>query len=135
MAEIAIPLKMELTSEPATNEKTLTEKKIKEIIHKTRSEELVISLCGLKLHSDAITEDESDKEKVVILMYDGVSPSRYLQLFKMYHNNRKDNTGTGEPIEADLKKARPKVMLSLEAIPVLELMVSDELGKKGLKIT
>jgi len=88
-----------------------------------------------KLHADAITEDETDKEKVTTLMYDGIAPSRYLQLFKMYNKKRKDGTGTGEAIEADLKKAKPNTTLSLEAIPVLELTVSNQLEKKGLKIT
>ncbi|HEX3935641.1 MAG TPA: deaminase, partial [Puia sp.] len=85
-----------------------------------------------KLHADAITENENDKEKVTILMYDGIAPSRYLQLFKMYNHKRKD--GTGEAIEPDLKTAKPKTTLSLEAIPVLELTVSKQLEKKGLKI-
>jgi deoxycytidylate deaminase len=89
----------------------------------------------IKLHSDAITEDETDQDKVTILMYDGISPSRYLQLFKMYHHKRKENSGSGEAIEPDLRKAKPKVTLSLEAIPVLELKVSEQLEKKGLKIT
>jgi hypothetical protein len=85
-----------------------------------------------KLHYDAITEDEKDTAKVTILMYDGVAPSKYMQLFKMHHNTRKNDKGTGEAIEADLKKVRPKVTLSLEAIPVLELKVAEQLEKKGL---
>ena len=50
-------------------------------------------------------------------MYDGVSPSRYLQLFKMFNIPRKDGKGSGDQIEQDLKTARPKLMPSLEAIP------------------
>jgi len=87
-----------------------------------------------KLHADAITEDESDKQKVTILMYDGIAPSRYLQLFKMYNHKRKDSSGTGDPIEPNLKTAKPKTTLSLEAIPVLEMTVSEQLKRKGLEI-
>ncbi len=88
----------------------------------------------IKLHSDAITEDEKDDGKVKILMYDGVAPEKYLQLFKMYHHKRKEENGSGDAVEPNLKSARPKVTLSLEAIPVLELKVSEQLEKKGLKI-
>ena len=87
-----------------------------------------------KLHADAITENEKDPEKVNILMYDGIAPSRYLQLFKMYNSKRKDPSGSGDPIEPNLKKAKPKTTLSLEAIPVLEAEVSKQLVKKGLKL-
>ena len=88
-----------------------------------------------KLHADAITENEKDTSKVNILMYDGIAPSRYLQLFKMYNNKRKDSKGSGEQIEPNLKTAKPKITLSLEAIPVLEATVSSQLEKKGLKLT
>jgi deoxycytidylate deaminase len=85
-----------------------------------------------KLHSDAITENESETDKVVILMYDGVSPARYMQLFKMTPNVRKGSSG--EQIDYNLKDVKPKSTLSLEAIPVLELKVAGELKKKGLEI-
>lgn len=86
----------------------------------------------IKLHSDAITEKEGDQNKVTILMYDGVAPSRYMDLFKMKPNSRKE--GPGEIKHYDLKTVKPKTTLSLEAIPVLELAVAKELDKKGLKI-
>jgi len=89
---------------------------------------------SIKLHNDAISEDEREKEKVLILMYDGVSPSKYLQLFRTFKMPRKDTKGSGEPIQYDLKKVRPKAMPSLEAIPILEFKVSELLKKKGLEI-
>jgi deoxycytidylate deaminase len=87
-----------------------------------------------KLHADAITENEKDKEKVMILMYDGIAPSRYLQLFKMYNHKRKEADGSGNPVEPNLKTAKPKTTLSLEAIPVLEMTVAEQLKRKGLEI-
>jgi deoxycytidylate deaminase len=86
----------------------------------------------IKLHSDAITETEGQTDKVVILMYDGVAPSRYMDLFKMESNSRKESKG--EIKSYDLKTVKPKATLSLEAIPVLESKVTKELDKKGLKI-
>lgn len=86
-----------------------------------------------KLHYDAITEKEEDSEKVVILMYDGVAPERFMELFKMTPNSRK--LSTGKKIIHDLKLAQPKTTLSLEAIPVLETKVVDELSKKGLLLS
>lgn len=43
-----------------------------------------------KLHSDAITEREADKEKVRILPFDGVAPSRFLKFFSAQDEGRKD---------------------------------------------
>lgn len=86
----------------------------------------------IKLHSDAITEKEGDSKKVTILMYDGVAPARYMELFKMKPNSRK--VGHGEIKHYDLHTVKPKTTLSLEAIPVLELAIAKELDKKGLKI-
>lgn len=82
-----------------------------------------------KLHDDAITESETDTQKVRILPYDGVAPTRYLTLFRMRPDSRKAN---GKMIIADLKKAPPKFDKSLEALPVLEAVVVTELGKKKL---
>lgn len=38
---------------------------------------------ALKLHGDAISENETDESKVRLLPFDGVAPGRYLDLFKM----------------------------------------------------
>jgi deoxycytidylate deaminase len=86
-----------------------------------------------KLHSDAITENENESDKkVVILMYDGVAPLRYMELFKMTGNSRKNSDG--EHLVHNFRDVKPKTTLSLEAIPVLEFKVASELRKKGLEI-
>lgn len=69
------------------------------------------------LHSDSITEDENDKSKVRILLYDGVAPSRYIQLFKL-GKDRKDTTGS--LVKREMKKASPKYTESIEALYTLE---------------
>jgi deoxycytidylate deaminase len=84
---------------------------------------------ALKLHDDAITESESEKELVRILMYDGVSPRRYLDFFKMNDKKRKQN---GVKISSPAKDAKPKNTLSLRAIPFLEKQVTEDLAIKKL---
>lgn len=86
----------------------------------------------IKLHHDAITEKENHVDKVVILMYDGVSPNRYFDLFKMIPNSRK--APTGELLKYDVKNVKPKSTNSLESIPVLESFVSKTLTEKGFTI-
>jgi deoxycytidylate deaminase len=90
---------------------------------------------AVKLHSDALTEDEDSKEKVKILMYDGVSPNRYLSLFKLSVAPRK-NKGVGTMIKPEKNTAKPKETKSLEAIETLESAVTkslearlDQMGK------
>ncbi len=85
---------------------------------------------GTLLHNDSITEDESDKTKVQILLYDGVAPSRFLD-FYIQKNERKDDTN-GKLIKIDLGTVKPRHRLSLQAIPVLENQAIDSLKKIGI---
>lgn len=84
---------------------------------------------ALKLHYDSITEDETDTTKLKILVFDGVSPRRYLELFKMSGNFRKAD---GKKIVVEKRTAVPKITLSLQAIPILEKEVIKELKNKKL---
>jgi deoxycytidylate deaminase len=83
-----------------------------------------------KLHGDAMTEIESDKDKVRLIPYDGVAPSRYLSLFKMKTNSRKDSNG--KLIRIVVAKAEPRLEKSLEALPALEALVVKSLEDKNL---
>ncbi len=85
-----------------------------------------------KLHFDAITEIEDTTGKVIIIMYDGVAPSRYMELFKMAPDSRKQEDGKKR--KYNLQHVKPKSTLSLEAIPVLESEIVKELEKRGLKL-
>jgi len=51
-----------------------------------------VKSLSMKLHGDALSEDEKDKGKVKILMYDGVAPRRYLEFFSK-QRDRKDKKG------------------------------------------
>ena len=74
-----------------------------------------------KLHSDAITEKETETEKVRILIFDGVAPTRYQKLFKMKPDSRKNSKG--QRYKVDRKNARPLYEVSLESLPALEAII------------
>jgi deoxycytidylate deaminase len=82
-----------------------------------------------KLHDDAITEEETDKDKLRILPYDGVAPSRYLKLFRVPIESRKEG---GKMVRIDARTASPRFDKTIEALPTLEALVVDELKKKRL---
>lgn len=84
---------------------------------------------AIKLHSDSISEDESKTDKVRILMYDGVSPNRYLEFFKMIPNSRKLD---GKKISEPKRTSLPKNTLSLQAIPILEKNVTESLKDRNI---
>jgi deoxycytidylate deaminase len=84
---------------------------------------------AIKLHDDAITEDESDNKLVRLLPYEGVAPTRYLSIFKMLPNSRKSN---GKLIQIASKNSRPRAEKSLQSMPELESMVVKSLVERGL---
>ncbi len=84
---------------------------------------------ALKLHNDSIAENESDTDKLRILMFDGISPKRYLDFFKMVPNSRKTD---GVKRKWDKKKIYPKKTLSLQAIPILEKEIIKDLQAKQM---
>ncbi|MBI5235683.1 MAG: deoxycytidylate deaminase [Deltaproteobacteria bacterium] len=86
-----------------------------------------------KLHEDAITaiaDMESEVKKVRILSFDGVAPSRYLKMFRMKTDSRKDVDG--KLITIDRKRATPMYEVSLESLPALEAIVVNHLAAKNL---
>ncbi|MBO9688012.1 anti-phage dCTP deaminase [Roseateles chitosanitabidus] len=82
-----------------------------------------------KLHGDAMTESEQTSDKVRLIPYDGVAPTRYLSLFKMKPNSRKKD-GRVVRIAPDI--ATPKLEKSLEALPALEGLVIESLRRRSL---
>lgn len=78
-------------------------------------EPYVKSLC-LTLHEDAMTENESSENKVKLLIFDGISPNKYLTFFTNFAP-RKNN---GRLIKQDFKIAKPKTSKSLQALSTLE---------------
>jgi deoxycytidylate deaminase len=84
---------------------------------------------AIKLHSDAISESETDVTKVRILPYDGVAPNKYLKLFREVPGARKEN---GKLIKVNPKDAYPRFDNSLESLPALEALVVRSLEEKEL---
>ena len=82
-----------------------------------------------KLHDDAITEEESDKDRVRILPYDGVSPTRYLKLFRVPKDERKVS---GKLRRVNPKDASPRFDKTLESLPTLEAVIVKGLQQKKL---
>lgn len=85
---------------------------------------------ALKLHDDSITENSNENKKTKILMYDGVAPSRFMDLFKMTDGLKRKKDGI--IIAQKRKTARPRNSLSLDAIPFLEHKATKELKSLDL---
>jgi len=84
---------------------------------------------AIKLHGDAISERETDVEKVRLLPFDGVAPGRYLDLFKVRPDTRKSN---GLMIKISPKEAMPRLEKSMQAFPELEGLVVQSLARHQL---
>jgi deoxycytidylate deaminase len=81
---------------------------------------------AIKLHKDAITENEQESGKVKILPYSGVSPSKYLAFFTSMGDNRKTKYD-GKIIKTDTKSAMPVLRESTEGFPTRESIVVGRL--------
>lgn len=78
-------------------------------------EPYVKSLC-LTLHEDTMTERDDINDKVKLLIFDGISPNRYLSFFTNFAERKRD----GILVKRDLKIAQPKTRKSLQALSTLE---------------
>jgi len=90
-------------------------------------EPYVKSLCST-LHNDAITEDENEKNKVKILIYNGVSPKRYLSFFSM--NSKRKEKGLVKSIEKNI--ISPRNRIPLQALNTLELEAIKSISQSGI---
>lgn len=79
---------------------------------------------ALKLHDDSITDNEKDTTKLRLLMFEGVSPKRYLDFFKMSAQRKSKD---GKKIDIHKNLVYPKKTLSLQSIPKLEKEVTANL--------
>jgi deoxycytidylate deaminase len=84
---------------------------------------------AIKLHGDAMTESEDSSDKVRLIPFDGVAPTRYLSLFRMKQDSRKFG---GKIIRVSPENGRPVQPKSLEALPALEGLVVKSLLKKNV---
>ena len=84
---------------------------------------------AIKLHGDAMTEDGHGTDKVKLIPYDGVAPTRYLSLFRMKPDSRKRQ---GRVALVAPHVAAPKLEKSLAALPALEALVTRSLRHRSL---
>lgn len=84
---------------------------------------------AIRLHGDAMTESEDSQDKVRVLPYDGVAPTRFLSLFRMKPESRKKE---GRVIRVAPERGSPRSEKSLEALPALEGLVLQSLRDKRL---
>jgi deoxycytidylate deaminase len=82
-----------------------------------------------RLHADAITESESEKQKVRIVPFDGVAPARFLELFSEGRGGRKDPK-TGRMLS--YRSTIPVTAVTLEAVTTLEGLALRELKSSNL---
>lgn len=80
-----------------------------------------------KLHADAITEREDAKDKVRLMPFDGVAPSRFLKFFSMREGGRKGKNGKMLALAP-----HPVTAITMEAIATLEAFAVRELQSAGL---
>ncbi|WP_199406730.1 anti-phage dCTP deaminase [Chromobacterium sp. ATCC 53434] len=82
-----------------------------------------------KLHNDSLTENEKDSKKVRLLAFEGVAPRRYHELFVANSTGRKKD---GKLLTYDKKSATPRYEKSVEALHVLEAIVTKALAQNGI---
>jgi deoxycytidylate deaminase len=87
---------------------------------------------AIKLHSDSITESETEPNKVKLLQFDGVAPSRYNKLFSMASEDSRKEKYSGKMVRNNKKEANPKYEVSIESIPALEGIVIKNLSDNGI---
>lgn len=80
----------------------------------------------MDLHDDAITENETEKNKVKILPFHGVAPQRYFSLFMARADDRK-HSDTGKMKKYNRIDSHPVQEKSIEAFPTLEAIGVESL--------
>lgn len=81
-----------------------------------------------ELHNDSLTENENEHNKMQILLFDGVSPRRYLSFFKMTQD-RKEN---GKIINKLKNKSKiyPTDSIPLKSLFLLETKAAERVKEK-----
>lgn len=90
---------------------------------------------GVDLHSDAITDDsnleEKNENKVQILMFEGVSPKKYVSFFKKNRIRKDKESGKTLCNIRDKGKLSPINSISLQTLLYRELLASKRISEKN----
>lgn len=81
-----------------------------------------------ELHDDSITEDENENNKVQILLFDGVSPRRYLSFFKNTRERKKNGKSLHKTRDKEL--IYPTNSIPLRSLFVLEKKAAERVQEK-----
>ncbi len=100
-------------------------------IHEVHYIEPYRKSLAIKLHKDAITESGTEPGKVRLIPFEGVSPSRYANFFKIGSFERK-NEADGKLTAVDPQAVNFKAETSLRSFPALESVVVKKLTKQNL---
>ena len=79
-----------------------------------------------RLHDDAITESESNRDKVRIVPFDGVSPARFLDLFS--------ESGDGRKVPTTGKMRKHQVTIPVTAATMEAVTTLEAFAVKGLHL-
>ncbi|GFZ89206.1 cytidine deaminase [Aquaticitalea lipolytica] len=87
---------------------------------------------GIDLHSDSITDDtiltkDSKNDKVQILMFEGISPKKYLSFFNKNRSRKNKISGKSLCQNRDKSKLQPINSLSLQALFYREIQASKRI--------
>lgn len=83
-----------------------------------------------ELHDDSLTENEDEKNKVQLLVFDGVSPKRYLTFFNQNRSRKQSGTGLiNNNTKSDLS---PINNISLQALYFLESQAAKRIEDRKL---
>jgi len=82
------------------------------------------------LHADAITEDSTEKNKVIFRQYDGVSPNNFVKLFRPLA----DRKSGGKLARPNPKTAMPVFRMLLDAQSDYEFKIIADLTEKEQKV-
>ena len=88
-------------------------------IHEVHYIEPYRKSMAIKLHKDAITESSIGGGKVRLIPFEGVSPTRYANFFKIGNTERKSKID-GRLTKVDPKSLNFKAETSLRSFPALE---------------
>lgn len=90
---------------------------------------------GVDLHSDAITDDsdldENTEDKVQILMFEGVSPKKYVSFFMKSRKRKNKTTGDSLCNKRNKTLLLPVNSISLQTLFYREVLASERISDKN----
>lgn len=80
---------------------------------------------AIELHDDALTDSIVEDGRVRLVAFEGIAPSRFLDLFS-YSTEKRKNSSNYKFRETDPKTACPRSQINIESIEFLEANILDQ---------